>query len=73
MLLTVPWEPWFRLMNLLRGRDITRLGNHPEHINQWSIRQFESLVAKYAYIQKTQTVFPFMIVIATVEPTILPE
>lgn len=73
LLLTVPWEPWFRLMNLLRGRDINRLGNHPEHINQWSIRQFEKLVARYAYIQKTQAVFPFIIVIATVQPTILSE
>jgi 2-polyprenyl-3-methyl-5-hydroxy-6-metoxy-1,4-benzoquinol methylase len=72
LLLTVPWEPWFRLMNLLRGRDINRLGNHPEHINQWGIRQFESLVAKFAYIQKTKAVFPFIIVSATVQLTIIP-
>lgn len=65
LLLTVPWEPWFRLMNLLRGRDVGRLGNHPEHINQWGMRQFESMVATYASIQETQTVFPFIIVIAS--------
>jgi trans-aconitate methyltransferase len=73
LLLTVPWEPWFRIMNLLRGRDINRLGNHPEHINQWNIRQFKRLVARYAYIQKTRAVFPFIIVIATVQPTMLSE
>lgn len=66
LLVTVPWEPWFRMMNLLRGRDIGRLGNHPEHINQWGVRQFEQLVARYACIQKTQTVFPFIIITATV-------
>jgi SAM-dependent methyltransferase len=73
LLLTVPWEPWFRLMNLLRGRDINRLGNHPEHINRWGIRQFKRLVARSATIQKTQGVFPFIIVSAIVQPTILSE
>lgn len=66
LLFTVPWEPWFRLLNLLRGRDIARFGNHPEHINQWGLRQFEILVEKHAHIQKSQTVFPFIIVTATV-------
>jgi 2-polyprenyl-3-methyl-5-hydroxy-6-metoxy-1,4-benzoquinol methylase len=33
VLFTVPFEPWFRVMNFLRGRDILRLGNHPEHVN----------------------------------------
>lgn len=66
LLLTVPWEPWFRMMNLLRGRDLGRLGNHPEHINRWGVGQFERFVAPYANIIRTRTVFPFIIIIATV-------
>ena len=31
---SVPWEPWFRLGNLGRGRNVARLGNDPEHV-QW--------------------------------------
>ena len=31
---SVPWEPWFRLGTLGRGRNVARLGNDPEHV-QW--------------------------------------
>jgi SAM-dependent methyltransferase len=31
---SVPWEPWFRLGNLGRGKNVARLGNDPEHV-QW--------------------------------------
>lgn len=31
---SVPWEPWFRLGNLGRGKNVGRLGNDPEHV-QW--------------------------------------
>ena len=37
VLFTVPFEPWFRIINLLRGRDILHLGNHPEHVTNKSI------------------------------------
>lgn len=29
---SVPWEPWFRLGNLGRGKNVGRLGNDPEHV-----------------------------------------
>ena len=64
LLLTVPWEPWFRTMNLLRGRDLRRLGNHPEHVNHWTFGEFGSFVSRYARILRATTVFPFTIVVA---------
>lgn len=64
VVLTVPWEPWFRLMNFLRGRDLWRLGNHPEHVNLWGMRAFRRFVSGYLDIVKAHTVFPFIIVIA---------
>lgn len=64
LLLSVPFEPWFKLTNLARGRDIRRLGNHPEHINQWGVRSFTKLVSAHAKIVKAYTVFPFIIVLA---------
>jgi len=64
LLLTVPWEPFFRLSNLTRGRDILRLGNHPEHVNLWGASQFERLVKNHANIIKSETIFPFLIVVA---------
>jgi 2-polyprenyl-3-methyl-5-hydroxy-6-metoxy-1,4-benzoquinol methylase len=59
---TVPWEPWFKFMNLLRGRDVSRLGNNPEHINHWGVKGFRSYVARFAKVEKVLTTFPFIIV-----------
>ncbi|TNE51400.1 MAG: class I SAM-dependent methyltransferase [Deltaproteobacteria bacterium] len=66
LLLTVPYEPWFRLMNLARGRDLLRLGNHPEHINHWGASSFRAFVGKYATVQKCVVSFPFLLIVAEV-------
>ena len=63
LLLTVPDEPWFRLLNLLRGRDIKKLGNHPDHINLWSFKRFCDFAGKFIIIQKACKTFPFTIVV----------
>jgi trans-aconitate methyltransferase len=68
LLLTVPFEPWFRLANLARGRDILRLGNHPEHVNLWGPRSFTRFVERHARVERAYTVFPFLIVVATSGP-----
>ncbi len=64
LLLTVPWEPWFRLVNLLRGRDLCRLGNHPEHVNLWGFTNFKRFVEKYALVTTARVAFPFTVVTA---------
>lgn len=64
LLLTVPLEPWFQLMNLMRGRDFIRLGNHPEHINHWSEETFADFVGTQAEVKRAWTVFPFVFVLA---------
>lgn len=35
VIVSVPWEPWFRLGNLARGKNVSRFGNDPEHIGQF--------------------------------------
>ena len=32
LVVSVPWEPWFRLGNLGRGKNVKRMGNDPEHV-----------------------------------------
>jgi 2-polyprenyl-3-methyl-5-hydroxy-6-metoxy-1,4-benzoquinol methylase len=64
LLLTVPLEPWFRFLNLIRGRDLRRLGNHPEHVNLWTFSRFRDFVADHAEILRAYRVFPFTVVIA---------
>lgn len=36
---SVPWEPWFRLGNLGRGKNLGRLGNDPEHVQAFTPRR----------------------------------
>ena len=36
---SVPWEPWFRLGNLGRGKNVRRFGNDPEHIGAFTPRR----------------------------------
>lgn len=64
LLLTVPHEPWFRLLNLLRGRDLARLGNHPEHVNLWSASSFRTFVEDHAEHVRSRAIFPFTVVVA---------
>lgn len=59
IILSVPWEPWFRLGNLARGRDISRLGNHPEHIQQWTAKGFKNYVNATLKVREFKTSFPF--------------
>jgi SAM-dependent methyltransferase len=33
---SVPWEPWFRLGNLGRGKNVRRWGNDPEHVGAFT-------------------------------------
>lgn len=64
LLLTVPWEPFFRLSNLARGRDILRLGNHPEHVNLWGRNEFVNFVSQHAVVAEVGSIFPFTLVMA---------
>lgn len=64
ILLTVPNEPWFQFMNLIRGRDFIRLGNHPEHINHWNKNLFIDFVGRHAEVVRVITRFPFIILLA---------
>lgn len=63
LLLTVPNEPWFRILNLLRGRDIKKLGNHPDHVNLWSFKQFCDFVGDFIIIERAYKAFPFTIIV----------
>jgi SAM-dependent methyltransferase len=37
VMVSVPNEPLFRLLRMLRGDDLRHWGNHPEHINHWNL------------------------------------
>jgi SAM-dependent methyltransferase len=63
---SVPWEPWFRLGNLGRGKNVTRIGNDIEHVQQFTPRRLERLLARYFDVVDVVRVFPWLVAIAHV-------
>lgn len=57
---SVPWEPWFRLGNLARGKYLGRLGNHPEHIQAFSPRSIGDAMARHFGPTTVTTSFPWV-------------
>lgn len=65
-LFSVPWEPWFRLFSFARGKYWRTWGNHPEHIQHFGPRSFETLLNKrFPATRVSRGVFPWLL--ATVE------
>ncbi|MCA9658768.1 MAG: class I SAM-dependent methyltransferase, partial [Myxococcales bacterium] len=64
VLLSVPWEPFFRGLNLLRGKNISALGNDPEHIQHWGRRSFVRFVERRFRPLEAPAVFPWVMVLA---------
>ncbi|MFH1749720.1 MAG: class I SAM-dependent methyltransferase [bacterium] len=63
-ILSVPNEPWFSGMNLMRGRHITNLGCHPEHVQKWSTKAFTKFVGRELKIIEVKSSFPWTIILA---------
>jgi SAM-dependent methyltransferase len=58
---SVPYEPWFRLGNLGRGKNIGRLGNDPEHLHAFTPRRLRrALEGSFAEVTVTP-VFPWLV------------
>ena len=64
-LLSVPNEPSFRGLSLLRGNYIGRLGKHPEHVHTFSSAQFLQLLDGFL-IRKVKKPFPWIVVLCEV-------
>lgn len=46
LVLSVPFEPWFQLGNLARGKYREHWGNHPEHVQHWGLASFKRFVER---------------------------
>ncbi|MFI5309159.1 MAG: class I SAM-dependent methyltransferase [Polyangiales bacterium] len=62
---SVPWEPFFRGLNFLRGKHLTALGNDPEHVNHWSRGEFLRFVSMRFELQAAPLAFPWTLVSAS--------
>lgn len=59
---SVPWEPFFRWLNFLRGKHLLALGNDPEHVNRWNRRAFLDFMARRFVVRQAPMVFPWTLV-----------
>lgn len=64
VILSVPHEPWFCLSNFARGKNITRFGNDPEHVNLWGRRGFRKLLDSRLVVERHETSYPWQLVLA---------
>ncbi len=68
VVISVPNEPLWRMLNVLRARYVKDFGNTPGHLNHWSPRSFRKLVSHYGDIVRMYTPLPWIIVLARVKP-----
>lgn len=66
VILSVPHEPFFRLGNVLRGKNLGRLGDPPDHVQHWGKGAFEAFCARHLRVDRTVGAFPWLIVVASV-------
>jgi len=59
---SVPWEPFFRGLNFLRGKHVFALGNDPEHINHWGLGAFLGFMGERFVVRGAPMVFPWTLV-----------
>lgn len=65
LIVSVPREPLWCALNIMRGKYLARWGNTPGHIQHWSKREFSALVAGYFTIEEVASPLPWILIKAT--------
>lgn len=66
VLVSVPREPIWRVLNMARGRYLSALGNTPGHIQHWSMRGFVELVGQRLDVQAVRSPLPWTMALCRV-------
>ncbi|MEE4193716.1 MAG: class I SAM-dependent methyltransferase [Anaerolineae bacterium] len=59
ILVSVPNEPIWRILNMLRGKYWKHLGNTPGHLNHWSRTSFRKFLQSQSGAKLVQQKYPF--------------
>ena len=59
LLVSVPREPLWRMLNIARGAYWPALGNTPGHLNHWSRRSFVGLLSRHGEVVEIRSPFPW--------------
>ena len=66
LLVSVPREPLWRMLNMARGSYLRDFGNTPGHVNHWSKVGFCSLLQNYGKVHEVRKPFPWTMVLVDV-------
>jgi 2-polyprenyl-3-methyl-5-hydroxy-6-metoxy-1,4-benzoquinol methylase len=66
LLVSVPREPLWRVLNMARGAYLRDLGNTPGHVNHWSKREFAALLSRYGTVEEARSPFPWTMLLVRV-------
>jgi hypothetical protein len=64
-IVSVPWEPWFKLGNLGRGKNVARWGNDPEHLQAFGPRSLAALLRGSFGRVTVHRCLPWLLAVAT--------
>jgi SAM-dependent methyltransferase len=65
LLISVPHEPFFRMANFLRGKNLARFGNDVDHVQCFTVRKLNNLLLPHSIeIINHSFSFPWQIILA---------
>lgn len=64
LLISVPQEPVWRILNLLRAKYVGSLGNTPGHLQHWSKGAIINCVRRHARVVRVSTPFPWTMILS---------
>ncbi len=66
VLVSVPREPLWRMLNVARGAYVRDLGNTPGHVNHWSKQSFVRMAARHGEVVEARSPFPWTMLLVRV-------
>ncbi len=66
LLVSVPREPLWRMLNVARGAYVRELGNTPGHVNHWTRHGFARLLGRHGEVVTARSPFPWTMLLVRV-------
>jgi 2-polyprenyl-3-methyl-5-hydroxy-6-metoxy-1,4-benzoquinol methylase len=66
LLVSVPHEPLWRMLNMARGAYLRQWGNTPGHVNHWTRAGFVKLLDAHGEVVQTRSPFPWTMLLVRI-------